>query len=39
MNSYLDHIIWACADLERGVRRFEALTGMSRASAAFMQAD
>ncbi len=28
MNSYLDHIIWACADLERGVRRFEALTGI-----------
>jgi hypothetical protein len=28
MNPYLDHIIWACADLERGSRRFEALTGV-----------
>ena len=28
LNSYLDHIIWACADLERGSRRFEALTGV-----------
>ncbi len=28
MNSYLDHIIWACADLEHGSRRFEALTGV-----------
>lgn len=28
MNSHLDHIIWACADLERGARRFEALTGI-----------
>jgi Glyoxalase-like domain len=25
----LDHIIWACEDLERGRRRFEALTGIS----------
>jgi len=28
MNSYLDHIIWACADLEYGSRRFEVLTGV-----------
>jgi hypothetical protein len=28
MNPHLDHIIWACADLERGSRRFEALTGV-----------
>src|SRR5579863_583920 len=28
MNPYLDHVIWACADLERGSRRFEALTGV-----------
>lgn len=28
MNPYLDHIIWACADLEIGSRRFEALTGV-----------
>jgi hypothetical protein len=28
MNSYLDHIIWACADLADGSRRFEALTGV-----------
>ena len=28
MNPYLDHIIWACADLEHGSRRFEALTGV-----------
>ena len=28
MNSYLDHIIWACSDLEYGSRRFEALTGV-----------
>ena len=28
MQSYLDHVIWACADLERGARRFEALTGI-----------
>jgi hypothetical protein len=28
MNTYLDHIIWACADLELGSRRFEALTGV-----------
>jgi hypothetical protein len=29
MNHSLDHIIWACDDLERGSRRFEALTGVS----------
>jgi hypothetical protein len=29
MNDFLDHIIWACDDLERGSRRFEALTGVS----------
>jgi Glyoxalase-like domain len=28
LNSFLDHIIWACADLEHGSRRFEALTGV-----------
>lgn len=28
MNHYLDHIVWACDDLERGSRRFEALTGV-----------
>jgi hypothetical protein len=28
MNHDLDHIIWACDDLERGSRRFEALTGV-----------
>jgi len=28
MTPYLDHIIWACADLEHGSRRFEALTGV-----------
>lgn len=28
MNPFLDHIIWICADLERGSRRFEALTGI-----------
>jgi glyoxalase-like protein len=28
MQSYLDHVIWACADLEHGARRFEALTGV-----------
>jgi hypothetical protein len=28
MNPYLDHIIWACADLERGSRQFETLTGV-----------
>jgi hypothetical protein len=28
VNSQLDHIIWACADLELGSRRFEALTGV-----------
>jgi hypothetical protein len=29
MSPSLDHIIWACDDLERGSRRFEALTGVS----------
>lgn len=29
MNEHLDHIIWGCDDLERGSRRFEALTGVS----------
>jgi Glyoxalase-like domain len=29
MNECLDHIIWACDDLERGSRRFEALTGVT----------
>ena len=29
MNEFLDHIIWACDDLERGARRFEALTGVT----------
>jgi len=28
MSEYLDHIIWACADLDTGSRRFEALTGI-----------
>jgi hypothetical protein len=28
VNPYLDHIILACADLEHGSRRFEALTGV-----------
>ena len=28
MNPYLDHIIWACDDLERGSRQFETLTGV-----------
>jgi hypothetical protein len=28
MNEYLDHIIWACSDLEQGSRGFEALTGI-----------
>ena len=28
MQSHLDHVIWACADLEHGARRFEALTGI-----------
>ena len=28
MNPYLDHLIWVCADLEHGARRFEALTGV-----------
>jgi hypothetical protein len=28
MIPHLDHIIWACADLERGSRRFESLTGV-----------
>jgi hypothetical protein len=29
VNEFLDHIIWACDDLERGSRRFEALTGVT----------
>jgi len=29
MSGFLDHIIWACDDLERGSRRFEALTGVA----------
>jgi hypothetical protein len=29
MSDFLDHIIWACDDLERGSRRFEALTGVA----------
>jgi hypothetical protein len=29
VNEFLDHIIWACDDLERGSRRFEALTGVA----------
>jgi hypothetical protein len=29
VSAFLDHIIWACDDLERGTRRFEALTGVS----------
>ncbi len=28
MQSYLDHVIWACPDLESGARRFEELTGV-----------
>jgi hypothetical protein len=28
MNDNLDHIIWACRDLEYGSRRFETLTGV-----------
>jgi hypothetical protein len=28
MHTYLDHIIWACAELDAGSRRFEALTGV-----------
>jgi hypothetical protein len=28
MNTYLDHVIWACSNLEAGMRRFEALTGV-----------
>jgi hypothetical protein len=28
MNEFLDHIIWACDDLEKGARRFETLTGV-----------
>jgi hypothetical protein len=28
MNELLDHVIWACDDLERGTARFEALTGV-----------
>jgi len=29
MNEFLDHIMWACDDLERGSQRFEALTGVA----------
>jgi hypothetical protein len=29
MSEFLDHIIWACDDLERGSKRFEALTGVT----------
>jgi hypothetical protein len=29
VNGFLDHIMWACDDLERGSRRLEALTGVS----------
>jgi hypothetical protein len=29
VSAFLDHIIWACDDLERGSHRFEALTGVS----------
>jgi len=29
MSEWLDHVIWACNDLERGVARFEALTGVA----------
>jgi hypothetical protein len=29
MTEWLDHVIWACNDLERGVARFEALTGVA----------
>lgn len=29
MNGCLDHVIWACADLERAVKHFEALTGVA----------
>jgi Glyoxalase-like domain len=28
MQSHLDHVIWACPDLDAGVHRFEALTGI-----------
>jgi Glyoxalase-like domain len=28
MSSEIDHIIWACADLEQGSRQFETLTGV-----------
>jgi hypothetical protein len=28
MSSEIDHIIWGCADLERGSRQFERLTGV-----------
>jgi hypothetical protein len=28
MSSEIDHIIWACADLEQGSRQFEKLTGV-----------
>jgi hypothetical protein len=29
VNEFLDHIIWACEDLERGSRLFETLTGVA----------
>jgi hypothetical protein len=29
LNESLDHILWACADLEDGIRRFEDLTGLT----------
>jgi hypothetical protein len=29
VNEFLDHIIWACDDLERGSERFESLTGVA----------
>jgi hypothetical protein len=29
VNEFLDHVIWACDDLELGSRRFEALTGVT----------
>lgn len=28
MNDYLDHLLWACDDLDRGCRRFTDLTGV-----------
>jgi hypothetical protein len=29
VNEFLDHVIWACDDLELGSKRFEALTGVA----------